>query len=152
MIKLYVIFFIVLIILPSHFTMAQTDEEAVISTVQQFFDAMTARDTIATLEVLLPEGQYFSIGEDNSGIAVKRTTHAEYLIRLAASKESWVEKMQEPEVLIQGRVAILWAQYRFYRKGQFSHCGVDAFSLLKTATGWKIAGLVFSKEIEGCDK
>jgi len=34
----------------------------------------------------------------------------------------------------------VWAPYDFWRDGKFSHCGVDAFDLIKTDEGWKIAG------------
>lgn len=133
--KLCKTFIIVLLIFSFNMAIAQSEEEAVITTVQNFFSAMSARDTSATQDVLLPAGQYFSIKEDSSQIIIRNTTHADYLNRLATSPDNWLEKMREPEVLVHERVAILWTKYDFYRNGQFSHCGVDAFSLLKTTEG-----------------
>lgn len=150
--KLFTIFVVVLVILTSNIAIAQSEEEAVITAVQKFFYAMSARDTSATLAVLLREGQYFSIREDSSQISIRNTTHTEYLNNLATSNENWLEKMSKPEVLVHNRVAILWTEYDFHQNGQFSHCGVDAFSLLKTAEGWKIVGIIFTVEPKGYDK
>ena len=152
MAKLFTIFVVVLLMWPSNIAIAQSEEEAVITAVRKFFLAMSARDTSATLEVLLAEGQYFSIREDSSQISIRNTTYTEYLNKLATSKENWLEKMREPKVLVHDRVAILWTKYDFYRSGQFSHCGVDAFSLLKTAEGWKIVGFIYNVEPKVCDK
>jgi len=150
--KFFNIFVIILSIFSSSVALAQAEEEAVITTVQKFFAAMATRDTSATLEVLLPEGQYFSIREDSSQISIRNTTHTEYLHNLRTSNDNWVEKMREPEVLLHDRVALLWTKYNFYRNGKFSHCGIDAFSLLKTAEGWKIVGFVYNVETKDCDK
>lgn len=152
MTKLFKIFVVVLLMWPSNIAIAQSEEEAVITAVRKFFSAMSARDTSATLEVLLAEGQYFSIREDSSQISIRNTTHTEYLNKLATSKENWLEKMREPKVMVHDRVAILWTKYDFSRSGQFSHCGVDAFSLLKTAEGWKIVGFIYNVEPKVCDK
>jgi hypothetical protein len=35
-------------------------------------------------------------------------------------------------------MAAVWADYEFYVNGKFSHKGVDAFQLFKSADGWKI--------------
>ena len=150
--KLFTIFVVALLILSYNIALAQSEEEAVITTVQKFFDAMSASDTSATLAVLFREGQYFSIREDSSQISIWNTTHTEYLNKLSTSNEKWLEKMRKPEVFVHDRVAILWTKYDFYRNGQWSHCGVDAFSLLKTAEGWKIVGFVYNVETKDCDK
>jgi len=51
---------------------------------------------------------------------------------------------------IDGDVAQVWAYYTFHRNQQFSHCGVDAFMLLKVGTEWKITQLADSRRTEGC--
>jgi hypothetical protein len=61
-----------------------------------------------------------------------------------------LERMWDARVLIHGRIAVLWTPYDFHRDGKFSHCGVDAFSLVKTDDGWKIAGFIYTVEPEGC--
>lgn len=55
-----------------------------------------------------------------------------------------------PQVRIDETLATVWTQYDFHLAGKFSHCGVDAFHLLKTATGWKIVSLADTSRMEGC--
>jgi hypothetical protein len=45
---------------------------------------------------------------------------------------------------------VVWGSYNLWINDKFSHCGVDAFTLLKTDSGWKISSLSYSKETEGC--
>jgi len=58
--------------------------------------------------------------------------------------------MWDPNVLIHKEIAVVWAKYDFHREGKFSHCGVDAFNLVKTPEGWKISGIIYTVEKEGC--
>lgn len=129
---------------------AQTDEEATVAAVQQLFDAMAARDTLMAQEVLLPEGRFFSIREVDGEPRVGSSSHQDFLDQLTQPGDAWLERMWEPTVLVHGRMAMVWAAYDFHRNGQFSHCGVDAFSLLKTADGWKIAGTTYTAEVADC--
>lgn len=48
------------------------------------------------------------------------------------------------EVMVSGPVAMAWVPYDLYRDGEWSHCGVDVFSLLYTDAGWRIASLTYS--------
>ena len=132
---------------------AQTDadeEEAILDAVQQLFDAIAARDTLAARAVLLPKGGFFSIRDTEGGPRVGTSTHREFLDQLTTPGDDWLERMWNPTVLVHGRMAMVWTPYDFYRNGAFSHCGIDAFSLLKTADGWKIAGTTYTVEPTGC--
>jgi len=61
-----------------------------------------------------------------------------------------VERMWNPTVLVRGRIAMVWADYDVYVGGKFGHCGIDAFTLLKTDAGWKISGIQYTSETQGC--
>ncbi|MDP3000701.1 MAG: hypothetical protein Q8N47_24670 [Bryobacterales bacterium] len=37
------------------------------------------------------------------------------------------------------RIAVVWTPCDIHWDRKFSHCGVDAFSLIKTSEGWKIS-------------
>jgi hypothetical protein len=147
--------FLALLILISFSSCVHTpseEEKEVIAVVQQFFDAMAARDSAAAHAVLMPEGRYFSIHEEGSEVFIGGQTHLEFCKGLASSENDFLERMWDQKVLIHGRIAVLWTPYDFHRNGEFSHCGVDAFSLLKTSEGWKIAGTVFTREKTGCEE
>jgi hypothetical protein len=65
-------------------------------------------------------------------------------------RDTFVERMWEPVVQVHGPIATLWAPYDIHRNRQFVHCGVDAFTLIRTTTGWKIATVVYTAEPTGC--
>ena len=138
---------ILLIILSSCAHTPSEEERCVISVVEQFFTAIATNDSTVAKAVMMPEGRFYSIREDGT---IRSQTHLEFFEHIATSEEDWLERMWEPKVLIHGRIAVLWASYDFHRNGQFSHCGVDAFSLLKTSEGWKIAGTIYTVEPTGC--
>lgn len=129
---------------------APAEEAAVVAVVQKFFDAMAARDLEAARAVVLPEGRDHSVREGAEGPIIRSFTHEDFIARLATGTEKLLERMWEPKVMIHGRIAMLWAPYDFHRNGEFSHCGVDAFTLVKTESGWKISGGVYTVETEGC--
>lgn len=130
---------------------AQPEEDAVVQTVQRFFDAMAARDTAAMAAVVIPEGRYFSVLDTDEGRQIGGGLNADFLTLLATTDQHFLERMWEPRVLIHGGIAVLWTEYDFHRGSDFSHCGVDAFSLVRTDDGWKVAAIVYTVEPTGCE-
>ena len=128
---------------------ASAESDAVLAVVQRFFETMAARDVDGARAILLPEGRFYSI-RDSAGAAIVRTfTNAQYVTDLP-SMQGRLERMWDADVRIDGRMATVWTPYDYHRDGQFSHCGVDAFDLLKTDDGWKIAGGVYSVQRTKC--
>ncbi|MCX7605539.1 MAG: DUF4440 domain-containing protein [Bryobacteraceae bacterium] len=126
---------------------AEAEKQAVIQTVERTFQAMAARDAAALAALLLPGAKFFSVRKDGT---VAASTDDEFVARIAAMKETPLERMWNPTVLLRGRLASLWADYDFHRAGKFSHCGVDSVQLLRTSEGWKIASIAYTVEQEGC--
>ena len=129
-------------------TSAQDDAAEVITTVQRFFDSMAAKDTAEARQVLMLDATYFSVRDGPDGTRVRRSTNRAYVEGLSTQTDDWQERMWDPQVMVHGGIAVVWTPYDFHRNGQFSHCGVDAFSLVKTDEGWKIAGIVYTVEEE----
>jgi Putative lumazine-binding len=131
---------------------AQTEDDktAVLATVQKFFDTMAARDVEEARTVLLPEARTFSVREQNGQPSARASSVDDYLASLAKGKSASRERMWNPEVRIKGPVATVWTPYDFHIDGKFSHCGIDAFTLVKTSEGWKIASGTWTVERTGC--
>ena len=129
---------------------AQTPEEkAALGAAQKLFDGMAARDAAMIRSVLLPDARLYSVRD--SGAASPGIAGTDFATQIAANKSDLLERFTaRPEVLIHGRIALVWGEYEFRRDGKFGHCGVDSFSLLKTDEGWKIATIVYSMEVTGC--
>jgi len=65
-------------------------------------------------------------------------------------KEVWNELVWDVTISASGELAQVWASYALYRGNTFSHCGVDAFQLLKQGDGWKIITLIDTRRKENC--
>jgi hypothetical protein len=130
---------------------AAGEETAVIAAVQRFFDTMAACDAAGMRAVVDPEGRVLRLRPGPSGEpAVSSSTFGDFLARLASCPETLLERMWDPQVRVHGSLATLWAPYDFWRGGTFSHCGVDAFDLVKSASGWRIVGVAYTVEPEAC--
>ena len=127
------------------------DRKAVIAVVDAFFAGMTAKDTDSMRKIMTEDGMLYGYRETAEGLSIFNPTHAGYLDGLAARESVPVERYWDPTVMLHDRLAVVWTPYDFYSDGVFSHCGVNSFSMLKTEDGWKIAGVVFSMEPEGCE-
>jgi hypothetical protein len=66
--------------------------------------------------------------------------------------EVWDEKIWNTEVRIDDNLAQVWTEYAFYVDERFSHCGVDAFQLVKEDNGhWRIVNLIDTRRKEPCE-
>lgn len=127
-------------------TQTPADREAVLKTVQAFFDTMTARDVEGAREILMPQGRFHAMRIEEGKPDVRAFSNEEYFSQLASSKQVMRERMWNPEVRIHGLIATVWTPYDFWIDGKLSHCGIDAFDLIRTEEGWKIAGGTYTIE------
>jgi hypothetical protein len=131
---------------------AQDSERgAVLATVQKVFDAMRTRDTALLSQAFDTSARLAGVAPRGTP-AVRLTAPAAFgkAIASAPAGDVWNERIYDPEVRIDGDVAQVWAYYTFHRNKTFSHCGVDAFMLLKVGTEWKITQLADSRRTTGC--
>ncbi len=142
-----IVFGVAIIILAACGNAPTEDEKAVISTVETFFHALANKDSAEARTAMMPEGRFYSVREDGT---VRTQTHETFFNSIAVEQSDFIERMWDPTVLIRGAIAVVWTPYDFHRNGEFSHCGIDAFSLIKTADGWKIAGTIYTVEPTGC--
>jgi hypothetical protein len=130
---------------------AATEEAQVLAVVQELFDAMAAGDAARAAAVMLPQGQWVAVRLDEAGNGVPLVSpFRDFLARLDQGEEQWLERMWEARVLMHDPIAVVWTPYDFYRDGAFSHCGVDGFTLVRTADGWRMVGGTYTVETAGC--
>jgi hypothetical protein len=124
------------------------DESAINAAVQKLFDGMAGHDAAMMRSTMLPDARLYSARNDAPPTS---TASDEFVSHVSTMKGDLMERFIGPvKVLIHGRTAQVWGDYEFVLDGKFSHCGVDSFSLLKTAEGWKIASVVYTAETNGC--
>ena len=129
----------------------ESDRVQVIAAVQSFFDSMEKADAELAKKILMPDARFFSAAERDGKMTVRPSTGDAFVASFSnPNRAKALERMWDPEVRIQGAIAQLWTRYDFHTNGTFSHCGIDAFNLVKTDEGWKIAGAVWTVERTGC--
>ena len=138
------------VLLATSLAAATAERDSVIRVIEDFFAAMTARDVDRMRSLMSEDGMIYGYRESADGLKVLRQTHAEILGSLATGSGKLVERFWEPRLMLHGRLATVWTPYDFHVDGQFSHCGVNNFSMLRTDTGWIITGVVFSIEVDRC--
>ena len=126
------------------------EKEKIVSVVKQFFAVLESRDVKDAQKILIPKGVSISLRKEGKGETVRTSNFQEFMDSFSNWKDDYKEIMSNPTVLIHDGIAVLWADYKFYINGKFSHCGVDAFSLIKTDNNWKIASIIYIVEKSGC--
>jgi len=84
------------------------------------------------------------------GLRMRHESNEEYLEWLSRHTGTSVERIWDPVILVHAPIANLWSPFVFYRDGEFSHCGVNNVSLIRTDDGWRIANWIWTEETEGC--
>lgn len=128
----------------------QSARDSVVATVQEFFRSMEANDADAAQRIMLPDGQSVATRLSGDSSIVRRASFQSHFDRLRAARDVVLERMWTPTVQVHQTIATLWTPYDLYVNGTFSHCGVDAFTLVRTRAGWMISEVVYTIEPTGC--
>jgi hypothetical protein len=107
--------------------------------IQNYFNAVGGRDIDSLQKILLPEAHFIYRNGEEVDSTIGVTSVTELMNTLPRLKSQLFERMQKPTVLIQGDIGIVWTRYDFYQKKNFSHCGTNVFTFLKTKDGWRMA-------------
>ena len=62
------------------------------------------------------------------------------------------ERISFETIKTDGLLAMAWTPYTFYYKGQFSHCGVNSFQLVRFKGEWKIQYIIDTRNKKGCNE
>lgn len=131
-------------------TEAASPEVQVVSVVEQFLDALGRRDVVVTRKLLVDQGHFYRVRGEGVDTEMRISTHEQFFERLGQGDGTFTERIWEPEVLVHGSIATVWAPYDFHIDGERSHCGVNAFHLVRTKDGWRIATTLYTVEPDGC--
>lgn len=130
------------------------DEKAVREVIDKLFDGMRMADSSMVSGLFHPDVRMMTSYEDASGSTVLKEGSLEAFLSAIGTPhpEVWDEKIWNTEVRIDDNLAQVWTDYAFYVGQRFSHCGVDAFQLVKDENGdWRIVNLIDTRREEPCD-
>jgi hypothetical protein len=126
-------------------------EREVLDVVQRLFDAMRAGDSAAARVLFEPGARLQSVANRQTGLTVAEDSLGMFMRAIGTPHaEVYDERTANERVLIDGPYAVAWVDYTFYRGDQKSHCGVDAFQMVRRPAGWRIFGLTDTRRRENC--
>jgi len=140
------------IILLTHYLDAQTTEDSVKAVVNQLFDGMKNSDAKMIQSAFADSAILQSVGKNKEGkIVIENERIDEFAKSISTLKKGAAdEQIVFESVKIDGQLAMVWAPYKFYFEGKFSHCGVDSFQLVFINGQWKIQYLIDTRRKQPC--
>lgn len=132
-----------------HHTLA--DEADVLAVLTRLFEGMRAGDSAAVRAAFDTSARLMSVAV-RDGVPVVGAERVDEFVRSVGTPhaERWDERIWDPRVSVDGRLAAVWTPYAFYLGDRLSHCGVDSFQLFKGRDGWKIVYLADTRRRDGC--
>jgi hypothetical protein len=132
---------------------AQTAEDSVKAAVNKLFDAMIKSDAALLKSAFADSAVLQTINRNKEGkIIIQNETVDAFSVSISKlAKGDADERIVYDVVKIDGPLAIVWTPYKFYYKGNFSHCGVNSFQLVKLSGEWKIQYLIDTRRKKGCE-
>ncbi len=142
------------VVLASFWANAQADEKmAVQKTVEDFFDAFHAQDSVKMRALAAKDITLQSIGKNKAGETQLRIDDFDSFLKglVGIPKErKFQEKINSYSIQVDGPMANAWTEYEFWIDGKLSHCGVNSFQMIDEGNGWKIIYLIDTRRREGC--
>ena len=131
---------------------ADSEEARVLATITAFMSAFDAKD-VEGMTPLLAEGAHLAMVEEREGEDRSDAAGLAGLVTaLSAAPMTIAEPLDVKAVMVDGPVAMVWADYGFYMDGAQSHCGVDIFTLLRVDDEWRIATITYSHIEDACEE
>lgn len=146
-------FLIVLtVIFISNRSMAQSTEDSVKAVINTMFTAMKNADGALLKSVFSDSIVFQTIGRSKEGGMVVKTENASsFADQISkATPGSLDERIVFETIRVDGVLAMAWTPYSFYFNGQFSHCGVNSFQLVRLNGAWKIQYIIDTRRKQGC--
>lgn len=128
---------------------AQTaDHDAAYAVITRLFDAMRVRDT-ATMRASFAAGASL---QSVSATGIWTDAIDQWIGGVAGAPAGLVldERLANEVVQVSGDLASVWVDYWFFAGERFSHCGVNAFVLVRTEGAWRIISVADTRQREGC--
>jgi hypothetical protein len=130
-----------------------TPEDSVRAVINTMFAAMKKADS-ALLKTCFADGMVLqTIGRDKEGKLAVMTEKPEAfsasISKLAPGDAD--EQIVFETVRVDGPLAIAWTPYKFYYKGNFNHCGVNSFQLVRFNGEWKIQYIIDTRRKANCE-
>lgn len=149
----FICIFISLICITSFGAKAQSAEDSVKAVINDLFTAMKEGDGKLLRKCFADSAILQTIYRNKDGETVIRNEPVSEFIDFVSkeTKGNADERISFETIKIDGNLAMAWTPYQFYYKGQFSHCGVNSFQLVRLKNGWKVQYIIDTRRKAGCN-
>jgi len=132
---------------------AQSDGDEVLAVIQTLFDGMRAGDSAMVRSTFDPSMTMASIYVNRQGEPVLTSGTPDEFVKAVGTPHDkvWDERIWDPVIHVDGRMATAWVPYAFHLGEDLSHCGVNAFQLFHGAEGWRIIRITDTRRRQGCE-
>lgn len=127
------------------------DEQKVKNVIDQFFESLKTRDTVLFKQTTMVESQIWR----------RRNNKTPVEVDMRFTKDDIVQMPMDPEIneiplsfdiSVGDGIAIAWVPYKLWVEDEYSHCGIDVFTLFEINGKWKIISAAYTIENMNCDK
>ena len=128
------------------------DTVAIRATLDRFVVALKAKDSLGMRAELHEQARMTLIRPAPGGGIRIMALDAQTFPRLVSGPNSPAldEPIRNLRVTIDADLATVWAEYQVRIDGRVSHCGYDAFHLIRQGATWKILNVSDTFRREGC--
>ena len=145
-------YFFALSLLVSLSASAQTEEDKVKAPILALFDGMRKSDSAMIRAAFAPTAVLQTVAKNKEGVVSVRTDAVNDFVQSVAKPHTDIydERITFETIKIDADLATVWTPYKFYVGEKFSHCGVNAFQLVRINGEWKIQYIIDTRRREGC--
>jgi hypothetical protein len=129
---------------------AQGDSTQVVSALKRFFDAARTKDTTTVRAAFDSAARLTLLRPAPSGGVRVMTLTGDQFVGAVAGGSGLDEPIRNVRVFVDGDLASAWAEYQVRVNGAVTHCGHDAFHMVRRGGTWKILSIADSFRREGC--
>ena len=130
---------------------SSADSTAVAATLTRMFDALRTKDRATVEAIMHPDARFTLLRPAGDSVRVAVLAVAQFLdATMGPNAAGLDEPIRNVRVTVDGPLATAWAEYQVRVNGAVSHCGYDAFHLVRSGEGWRVLNIADSFRREGC--
>ena len=128
------------------------EHKEVYDVIVKLFDGMRAGDSSMVHSVFSDDVRMYSNFMTKKGENITNPGKLQNFLQAVGTphEEIWDERIWDVKIDVDLGVAQVWCEYAFYAGDRFSHCGIDAFQMIK-GDSWKIIQLIDTRKKEACE-
>lgn len=129
---------------------SQSAESEVLAVVNAVFEGMRRADSGMVRPLFHAKARLITMDSRSPVSRIEESVEGFIRSLVQPRTEVYDERLSNVKTMIDGSLASVWADYKFYRGTTLNHCGVDHFLLVKEGGTWKILELADTRRREGC--